>query len=37
MYNPTAGSPTITLFQLHSGCRIRLDSQTSIFLKNFKY
>ena len=28
MCNPTAGSPTITLFQLHSNCHTRLESQT---------
>lgn len=33
MYNPTAGSPTITLFQLHSGYHIRLDPQILVFLK----
>lgn len=27
MCNPTTGSPTITLFQLHSNCRVGLDPQ----------
>lgn len=30
MINPTTGSPTITLFQLHSNCRIGLETQISI-------
>lgn len=30
--NPTAGSPTITLFQLHSDYYTRLDSQILLYL-----
>ena len=29
MSTPKAGSPTITLFQLHSNCHTRLDPQVS--------
>jgi len=32
MCNPTTGSPTITLFQLHSNCRTSLDPQTIVDL-----
>jgi len=32
MCNPTAGSPTITLFQLRSNCHIGLESQIIVIL-----
>ena len=36
MYNPTAGSPTITLFQLRSNCHTSLESQIIVSL-NYKF
>jgi len=37
MCNPTTGSPTVTLFQLHSNCRAGLDPQIKKSLvKNLK-
>lgn len=35
MSNPTTGSPTITLFQLHSNCHTGLETQTAVGLNNF--
>jgi len=37
MFNPKTGSPTITLFQLHSNYHTGLESQTVIKLKIIMY